>query len=352
MKRFILTLVILLFSFLSLSYKPNIISKAKVINISGQTSNYLELFPIKQNNKWGYIDKSGQIAIEPKYLAAQPFSENIAFVRTSKHIKAIDSTGNTIFNLPLNSSFPGLYSEDLAPMLVDGKYGFIDKKGKVVIDFQFDFARSFSDGLALVKLEDYYGFIDKEGKIVIKPQFASATSFSDGLAAVRFKKTDQHPAFIDKKGEATFYIPSQLTKTFVKKTISEINTFELTGISDSTATSKLTSTFNAKIAFDSRAFSENLVSVKINNQYGYINKEGKVVIDPQFAYADAFSNGLAQISLRGKCAFINQSGNVVINTPYHYYSCSTFSSGLAKIQNGGQIGYIDGDGQFVWPLTE
>jgi len=351
MKHLILTFITLLF--VSLFYQANITIKAKTTsNFLPETSYQTELFPVKQNGKWGYINKLGQIIIKANYLAAQPFSEDIAFVRTSKHLKAIDSLGNTIFKLPLNSNFPGAYSEGLAPFLVDGKYGFIDKTGKTVIDFQFDFARSFSDGLALIKLGDYYGFIDKEGKTVINPQFASATSFSDGLAAVRFKKTDLLSAFISKKGEISFYIPSELTKGFVKKNISEITSLELTGKSDQPSASNLSLGFNGRIAFDTRAFSENLVSVKINNQYGYINKDGKVVIEPQFSYADAFSEGLAQVSLRGKCAFINQSGTIVINTPYHYYSCSSFSSGLAKIQIGRQIGYIDSNGQFIWPLTD
>ena len=317
MKHLILTFITLLF--VSLFYQANITIKAKTTsNFLPETSYQTELFPVKQNGKWGYINKLGQIIIKANYLAAQPFSEDIAFVRTSKHLKAIDSLGNTIFKLPLNSNFPGAYSEGLAPFLVDGKYGFIDKTGKTVIDFQFDFARS----------------------------------FSDGLAAVRFKKTDLLSAFISKKGEISFYIPSELTKGFVKKNISEITSLELTGKSDQPSASNLSLGFNGRIAFDTRAFSENLVSVKINNQYGYINKDGKVVIEPQFSYADAFSEGLAQVSLRGKCAFINQSGTIVINTPYHYYSCSSFSSGLAKIQIGRQIGYIDSNGQFIWPLTD
>ncbi|MBI4854136.1 MAG: WG repeat-containing protein [Acidobacteria bacterium] len=345
MKRFILILTILLVFFLNLTYQPA--SKAKTTNTLSEANESVELFPIKQNGKWGYIDKIGQIIIEPKYLAAQPFSDSLAFVRTAKHLKAIDSLGNTVFKLPLASNFPGAYSEGLAPFLVDGKYGFIDKNGKTILDFKYDFAAPFSDGLALIKIGDKYGFIDKDGKTVIEPQFSSATSFSDGLVAVRFSKTDQQPIFMDKDGEMTIYIPNYLNKNFVKKPIPTTN--QINDIINSY--SNLSTGFNAKIAFDSRAFSENLISVKINNQYGYINKEGKIVIEPQFSYADAFSNGLAQISLRGKCAFVNESGTIVINTPYHYYSCSRFSSGLAKIQTNGQVGYIDKNGHFIWPLT-
>lgn len=351
MRLFIVPLVILA-TFLVLINQPPITSQAKIISpLPIETNTDTELFPVKQNGKWGYIDKLGQIIIMPKYLVALPFSEDIAFVRTSKHVKAIDSLGNSVFTFSLDNNFPGAYSEGLAPFLVDGKYGFIDKKGKTVIDFKYDFAASFSEGLALVKIGENYGFIDREGKVVVEPQFALATSFSDGLAAVRYSKTDPHPIFIDKDNHLIFYKPNYLTKSFDKQPIPTDKNLKPLNQNPTSILSDPKTNFIAKVSFDSRAFSENLVSVKINNQYGYINKEGRVVIDPQFSYADAFSSGLAQISLKGKCAFINESGTIVINTPYHYYSCSRFSGGLAKIQTDGQIGYIDKNGQFVWPLT-
>ncbi|MDY5615840.1 MAG: WG repeat-containing protein [Helicobacter sp.] len=53
----------------------------------------------------------------------------------------------------------------------------MDKSGKIVIKPQFDFAWSFSEGLALVELNGKYGFIDKSGKIVINPQFDEIDHF-------------------------------------------------------------------------------------------------------------------------------------------------------------------------------
>ena len=72
----------------------------------------------------------------------------------------------------------------LFPVKQDGKWGYIDKTGKIVINPQFDSATSFSKGLARVVIGDKWGYIDKTGKIVINPQFDSAASFCDGLARV------------------------------------------------------------------------------------------------------------------------------------------------------------------------
>ena len=75
-------------------------------------------------------------------------------------------------------------SNVLFPIVQDGKEGYIDKTGKIVINPQFDEAWTFSEGLAKVKIGNKLGYIDKTGKYVINPQFDKAEKFSNGLAKV------------------------------------------------------------------------------------------------------------------------------------------------------------------------
>ncbi len=62
---------------------------------------------------------------------------------------------------------------DLAMANIDGKYGYVDKEGKLQINPQFDEALPFciDDKLAWVKSGKKWGLIDKEGKFVVNPQF-------------------------------------------------------------------------------------------------------------------------------------------------------------------------------------
>lgn len=69
------------------------------------------------------------------------------------------------------------FSEDLAQVRQNYKYGFIDKKGRVVIPFQFDATGSFSEGLVQVWQDGKCGFIDKKGKVVVPFRFDTADSF-------------------------------------------------------------------------------------------------------------------------------------------------------------------------------
>ena len=69
---------------------------------------------------------------------------------------------------------------------VDGKYGFkLKSSGEIVIPPKYDLAGSFSEGLAAVKLNGKYGFIDKTGKEVIPLKYDGAYSFRKGLAKVK-----------------------------------------------------------------------------------------------------------------------------------------------------------------------
>ena len=70
---------------------------------------------------------------------------------------------------------------------IKGKYGFIDKTGKLVIPCRWNFVHffPFSDGLAAVADEQKnWGYIDKTGKLMIPCQWKSTNFFSNGLAAV------------------------------------------------------------------------------------------------------------------------------------------------------------------------
>lgn len=90
------------------------------------------------------------------------------------------------------------FSENLACVSNNRKWGFIDKQGKEVIPLVYDGAESFSEGLAIIKIKNKFGFIDKNGNIVIPAIFNNAESFKNSKAKVWKKDT---PFYINKNGE-------------------------------------------------------------------------------------------------------------------------------------------------------
>jgi len=62
-------------------------------------------------------------------------------------------------------------------------------------------------------------------------------------------------------------------------------------------------------------FSEGLALVKVGNRYGFIDRDGKMVINPQFSAARGFSEALAPVMIsegsNSIYGFVNKRGKLV-----------------------------------------
>ncbi|MBX9737455.1 MAG: WG repeat-containing protein [Phycisphaerales bacterium] len=74
--------------------------------------------------------------------------------------------------------------EGRCAVLRDGKWGFADKNGDVVVPLTYDRVCDFSEGLAVVWINDRCGYIDYENNIVVSLDFVFATDFKSGRATV------------------------------------------------------------------------------------------------------------------------------------------------------------------------
>lgn len=170
--------------------------------------------------KYGYVDKSGQIAIRPEFDSAGDFSEGLAVVRIGQSRTAaaefgyIDRTGRVVIQPQFYSA--SSFSEGLAQVgfldeNAEGwKHGFIDKTGKLVIRPQFSGATWFSEGLASVGTGGKHGYIDVTGQFAIPPRFEAAYPFSEGLAMVSIAPlSGKQFGYIDKRGQMVIRLPAR-----------------------------------------------------------------------------------------------------------------------------------------------
>lgn len=200
----------------------------------------------------------------------------------------------------------------LIPVSHEGKVGYINTDGKVVIDFQFEFATYFREGLAKVGRQDKCGYINRTGKLVIPYRHCYIfEDFHEGLAVVSFSRHGKYH-YMDTQGKL------------------------LKGAGFASA----------------EDFSEGLAAVTPSRKgkccWGYINRDGHFAIAPQFEiFAGEFSEGVAYVRLGGKIGFINKQGKFVI--PPQFESAGGFSEGLAPVKLNGKWGFIDHEGKFVIP---
>jgi len=210
----------------------------------------------------------------------------------------------------------------LAPVYENGRWGYADQTGKVVIPARFDAARPFARGLAQVGLVDEelpeidarpnlrWGYIDERGRVVVELRYAVLRDFSEGLAAAAVLDPEKPERPSVRRGDRR-----NLRWGYVDRTGREVVPMQFLSAGD---------------------FAEGLAPVNPGGEssicgppanYGYIDKTGAFVIRPQFASASRFEKGRARVSVGrttyvgrcvccaprfiGKHGFVDRGGNFV-----------------------------------------
>ena len=291
-------------------------------NEAGVFRNGLALVQTTGDNPvWGYIGTDGKYAINAQYLAATSFCEDLAWVvEKDKAPAAIDKKGEVKFTLQQAETVRS-FSESLAAFSImnsEGQisWGFVDKKGEVKINPQFDGVSNFSEGLCAFRNKEYkWGFIDKEGKMVINPQFDEVDNFVNGHAVVLL---GEKYGVIDKKGKYT--INPQFSEMTSDGDWFQIVQGEKTGWCDSKGAIVINPQFESAFLFGGN----DLVAVKSGKDFGYVDKKGKFVINPQFEFALPFNGSLAIVENADRIGFIDKKGQYVVNPQFDGLSYDVF----------------------------
>ena len=249
----------------------------------------------------------------------------------------------------------------LFPIVVHGKWGYIDRKGSVVVAPRFDAAAAFCEGLGCIRVGDEetgkYGFVDASGALVIEPKFAWAGDFSEGLSQARLTQGGK-TGYIDKSGawviKPRFQNAGQFSEGLAP---AQVEGNDLFGCIDKTGTFVIQPTSRNPIYFsEALAAAEGPMTPGVRPKEGYLDKTGSWAIEPRFYGAQRFSGGLAFEGLSQgtgeEFAYIDTSGNIVFtldrpqeepNDAYPF-----FSEGLAVwYGEDGREGFINSKGSFV-----
>ncbi len=133
--------------------------------------------------RWASKLADGQIVIPAVYDFVAIPSDDLFTVTEGGHTAYFDKTGNVV--LPFSNEYEsyGNFTEGLARVMRNGKWGFINKMGEEVITPRYHYADEFADGMAIVRNEkDLHGAIDEWGNLVIGYQYPALTSFEKGYA--------------------------------------------------------------------------------------------------------------------------------------------------------------------------
>lgn len=233
--------------------------------------------PVKVEEKWGFLNTEGKLAIQAKYDKVTIFNSGYASVQRDGKFFVVDKSGT---EFPVD--VPGIadlndFSEQLASLKTEADLvGFVDGTGKVVIEAKFKAAGDFHGGIAWAKNNaGSVGFINPQGEWVLEPQYDAGKNFDPESGLVRVK-TGEKWAYVNKSGELMYMNDSDLFEDF----------------------------------------SNGLARGKKNDKFGYFNDTGVWAIQPQFDGARDFKNGYACVKSGEKWGIIDKTGKWVVEPKF------------------------------------
>ena len=230
------------------------------------------LYPVRENGKWGYIDRQGHVAIAPQYTAASGFSEGLAAVE------------------------------------VNNKYGFIDRYGKMVIKPKYDFALAFTEGVAACSIGDGFHIIDRNGRVLAElgEDCTDVENFSCGLAAAEFIVGDGDWRYgaIDKTGKMVIKPKFSFAYTFEEDLMPVVvNDGDKCGFVNKDGKFAIAPEFD-----ETESFSEGLAPAMKDGKWRFIDHEGHdvVMLGERFDHVDTLIEGRSIVKIGNKSFHLEQ----------------------------------------------
>lgn len=256
-----------------------------------------------------------------------------------------------------------LFQMKLYPIISNGKYGYMNAQGKLIIPAIYSEVGPFQDGLAVVSKEELFGIIDKKNQLIIDFQYDEVSEFVKNRAIVR---QGEKYGVINRSGKWVFplefddiSIGTNLLYTVVKEgksTLYNLN-FEPVLFGAGTSETNFSKWMSAKHPefelvgeLDRKS---NRAVVKVAGQLNYIDSLGKVILTtPLEWFADAlnvakFSNGFAVFRKKEKFGLIDATGKV-IQKPI--YESSGPYAGFWPVKDKGNWALLDVKGKVVLPF--
>lgn len=308
--------------------------------------------------KYEIIDKGGRIICEVQSRYAPKFEENRAIISNKfKEEGIIDITGNLIVEV-IYKRIDRLCTKVFVCYL-ERKCKVVNLNGEIIHDFFYDWVCDLVEGYARIYKDGKYGFIDQNGKLVIDCIYESVTisgncqddNFVDGFAhVVIHKKHGVVHGFINYKGEWFDKRPAEFTEGFLKILESQTFLFNKNGSED----------VNVNVYERVGKLQDGFAWVRRNGKFGFVDKNGLLVIDCIYDRVNPFQEELAWVKLNNKWGTINKAGEIIFNFIFqdylgadvyedYYRNGYVFQDGISIVLLQNKFGVLNRNGEIINP---
>lgn len=296
-------------------------------------------FTLEQNQKYGVIDKNGNIVIEAEYEAVQiPNPSKAIFVCVKEYNENTKEYETVVYNEKkevLLSNYKNIqaisiytnvnstpYEKSVLTYKENGKYGLINLEGKQITKPVYDEISSinYKEGTFLVKQNELEGIINMKGKVIIKCEYESVTSdnyysengYNKQAGFIVSKKTEDgyRYGYVNYRGTIILNpIYTQLER------VTEIaNEKGVYFIAFKNGQAGLLKNNKEILNYEYEDIQYNVLGnifvTKRNGKYGAVNQEGTTVLYPE--YDNVYTGGMYLNALKDKDIFIfDLNGNKI-----------------------------------------
>jgi len=250
------------------------------------------LFIIKCSDEEYLVDIQGKRVLSEYDGFSYVTNSNYIITYKNKKSGIISSTGELICP-PIYHKI-GIYREGYRSVRRDSLSGFIDNFGREVIPMQYRYVDWFANSKAIVNYKGKFGIIDTTGSYIIKPTF----DFVDREDSLYLFTSDNHISIFNHNLSA---LGSQ----------------------------KYQKRFNSYHTLHYR-FQNEIMPVLLDSLTGFINKNGKLILQPQFTSISAQNQGyIIAKDTSGHYALIDKKGKIELPPNYDKIKRAADSSFIA-----------------------
>lgn len=313
---------------------------------------------IAQNSMKSYSIESIANTLKKMQIKIIGIGDSQLLVSTKDNKKGlIDLFGEIITPLEYSEITLSPDDEGLRLAIKDNKLGYLNTEGQIAIPCKFENATgsSFSEGLAHIQTNGEHYYINKLGQIVISVgQAYSCGTFKNGIAPIQKREGETY--FIDMKGNVVI-LPQPYYCYFYTNDIIMIESSgnNRLGLMDYNGKTILPMQYD----FKTSRRTDDLIIARYWQQtasgtaskWGYINKQGELIIEYQFDNAFPFYEGIALVEKNGKYGCINKQGKTII--PFLYddlWGFNFYNNDAAWVKRNGKYGCINKQGQTLVPF--
>lgn len=218
----------------------------------------------------------------------------------------------------------------------DGKWGYIDAKGKMAINAMYDDVSSFSCGYALVASGTNEYFIDTKGKM----QTATFDGADDFYYSYSTIYLNDRMGLMNTKFDFTIQPMYYALGTMSKEGLisAKMSSDAKYGYLNAKGDNKISAMYD--YADD---FKDGIAIVSNGSKYGAINAKGDYIIQPMYDGLVNMGGGLVAFSQNDKVGAMNAKGDIVIPAMYDNFRYC-YDNGLIPVKQGDKWGYMDKKG--------